>query len=152
MAGVTDAHPAGSLALDRLFCYGSLMTGFSRWPLLGPAVLEGTARVRGSLYDFGEYPGIVLDDGGWVVGELYRVPDLGVRLPRLDAAEGYDPANPARSLYLRGPVTTHVAPATTRDAWLYVYNPAVGGAPGRAARIDEGDWRAHVAARGAVPR
>src|SRR2546422_63493 len=80
-----------------------------------------------------------------------RTPDPGWRRA-LDAAEGYAPANPARRLYLRGPVTTHVAPATTRDAWLYIYNPAVGGAPGRAARIDEGDWRAHVAARGAVPR
>jgi gamma-glutamylcyclotransferase (GGCT)/AIG2-like uncharacterized protein YtfP len=160
MPAVTLIGDAGVLDRDHLFCYGTLMTGFSRRPLLGPATLEGEARIRGALYDFGEYPGIVLDeDGGdgahggegWVLGELYRVPDLAARLPTLDAEEWYDPADPARSLYVRREAVVQVAGAP-HDAWIYVYNPAVGGSPERGPRIESGDWRVHVTARHAVSR
>jgi gamma-glutamylcyclotransferase (GGCT)/AIG2-like uncharacterized protein YtfP len=133
--------------LDHLFAYGTLMTGFVRRPLLGPdAILVGPARVRGSLFDFGEYPGLVLDDSGWVVGELYRVPDLATRLPTLDRAEWYDSADEAGSLYVRRPAAVTLTDGSARDVWLYVYN----GPPGRGPRIPSGDWRARVQARGAV--
>jgi gamma-glutamylcyclotransferase (GGCT)/AIG2-like uncharacterized protein YtfP len=123
------------------------MTGFSRRPLLGPsAALEGRGCVRGSLYDFGEYPGVVLDDDGWVAGELYRVPDLTARLPALDRAEWYDPTDEAGSLYVRRQAPVRLDDGETREAWIYVYN----GPPGRGPRITSGDWRALVAARGAA--
>ena len=88
MTAVMAADPAPASGPDRLFAYGTLMTGFSRRPLLGAAVLEGGGRIRGSLYHFGDYPGVVLDDRGWVTGELYRVPDLAARLPELDEPSG----------------------------------------------------------------
>jgi gamma-glutamylcyclotransferase (GGCT)/AIG2-like uncharacterized protein YtfP len=129
-----------------LFVYGTLMTGFSRRPLLGPqAVLEAGGRVRGSLYDFGDYPGLVLDDAGWVAGALYRIGDLPDRLPRLDRVEGYDPADEPGSLYVRRRAPVHLADGATREAWLYVYN----GPAGRGPRIPSGDWRAHLRVRGA---
>lgn len=127
------------------------MTGFSRRPLLGPmAALEAQGRVRGSLYDFGEYPGLVLDDAGWVAGELYRIPDLAARLHALDRAEWYDPANGARSLYVRRRGPVRLDDGSSLDAWLYLYNDPWG-PPGRGPRIPCGDWRAHLAARGALP-
>jgi gamma-glutamylcyclotransferase (GGCT)/AIG2-like uncharacterized protein YtfP len=144
----TVPGPEGEGALARLFAYGTLMEGFSRRPLLGAAVLEGPARARGSLYDFGEYPGLVLDDGGWVAGELYRVPDLPARLPLLDHEEGYDPADEAASLYVRRCAAVEVPLGPAREAWLYVYN----GPPGRGPRIDSGDWRVHVLGRRAAAR
>jgi gamma-glutamylcyclotransferase (GGCT)/AIG2-like uncharacterized protein YtfP len=125
------------------------MTGFSRRALLGSsAALEGQGHVRGSVYDFGDYPGVVLDDGGWVTGELYRVPDLPARLPALDREEWYDPTDEGRSLYLRRRAAVRLDAGETREAWIYVYN----GPPGRGPRILSGDWRAHVAARGAARR
>ena len=142
MAGGRDG------ACDRLFAYGTLMDGFCRRGLLGPAVSEGAARVRGALHDFGEYPGLVLDDAGWVAGELYRLPDLPARLAAIDVAEGYDPANPGSSLYVRRRATVETGGAATPEAWLYVYN----GPPGRGPRIPSGDWRAHVLARDPVSR
>ncbi|MBI2468566.1 MAG: gamma-glutamylcyclotransferase [Candidatus Rokubacteria bacterium] len=119
------------------------MEGFVRRPLLGPAILEARGRVRGSLYDFEEYPGVVLDDGGWVDGELYRLPDVDARLPSLDREESCDPRDEARSLYVRRRVPVHLADGPPREAWLYAYN----GPPGRGPRIPSGDWRAHLAVR-----
>jgi gamma-glutamylcyclotransferase (GGCT)/AIG2-like uncharacterized protein YtfP len=127
------------------------MTGFSRRPLLGAAVLEGDGRIRGSLYHFGDYPGVVLDDRGWVTGELYRVPDLTARLPELDEAEWCDPSDEARSLYVRRTVPVHVVDAPARDAWVYAYNERFGPAAGRGSRVESGDWRAHLGARPGTP-
>ncbi len=145
-----DHESLTTATLEHLFVYGTLMTGFVWRPLLGTAaVLEGRARVRGSLYDFGDYPGLVLDGGGWVVGELYRLPDLAARLPALDRAEWYDPANEAGSLYVRRPAAVMLDDGSSRDVWLYALND-VGGPPGRGPRIPSGDWRVQVMARGAV--
>jgi gamma-glutamylcyclotransferase (GGCT)/AIG2-like uncharacterized protein YtfP len=145
MTAVTVAGPVLASGPDRLFAYGTLMTGFSRRPLLGAALLEGIARIRGSLYHFGEYPGVVLDDRGWVTGELYHVPDLSARLPTLDEAEWCDPADETRSLYVRRTVPVHTAGAPTREAWVYTYNERFGPAAARGPRVESGDWRAHLA-------
>jgi gamma-glutamylcyclotransferase (GGCT)/AIG2-like uncharacterized protein YtfP len=136
---------------DRLFAYGTLMAGFGRRPLLGPATLEGRARLRGTLYDLGEFPGLVLEGFGWVVGELYHVPDLAARLPRLDREEGYDPARPGRSLYVRRAVAVELA-GTTRAAWAYTFNREAGRAALSGPRVESGDWRAHRARRAPIPR
>src|SRR5262249_25635775 len=133
--------------LDHLFAYGTLMAGFVRRPLLGPAaVMVGPARIRGSLYDFGEYPGLVLDGGGWGVGELYRLARPGGPPPALGRAGGGHPAGEAGSLYVRRAASVALADGAARDVWVYVYN----GPPGRGPRIPSGDWRAQVLARSAV--
>jgi gamma-glutamylcyclotransferase (GGCT)/AIG2-like uncharacterized protein YtfP len=144
MAAVTDARAVPAPGPDRLFTYGTLMTGFSRRPLLGEARLEGPARIRGSLYHFGEYPGLVLDGRGWVAGELYQVPDLPARLPILDREEWCDPAAETRSLYLRRAVPVHADGGEVREAWVYAYNERFGAAAGRGPRVESGDWRAHL--------
>jgi gamma-glutamylcyclotransferase (GGCT)/AIG2-like uncharacterized protein YtfP len=145
MAAGADSVPGP----DRLFTYGTLMTGFSRRPLLGAALLEGLGQIRGSLYHFGEYPGVVLDGRGWVAGELYRVPDLPARLRVLDREEWCDPADETRSLYVRRTVPVHGVGGEVREAWMYAYNERFGAAVGRGPRIESGDWRAHLAgARG----
>ena len=145
MAPVTAASPVPAPGLDRLFAYGTLMTGFSRRPFLGEARLEGPGRIRGSLYHFGEYPGLVLDDGGWVRGELYHVPDLAARLPVLDREEWYDPADEQGSLYVRQAIDVHPEGGAVRPAWVYAYNEQFGAAARRGPRIESGDWRAHLA-------
>jgi gamma-glutamylcyclotransferase (GGCT)/AIG2-like uncharacterized protein YtfP len=130
--------------LRRLFAYGTLMTGFERRPLLGEAILEGLGRIRGSLFHFGEYPGVVLDGRGWVSGELYRVPDLPARLPVLDREEWFDPADETGSLYVRRAVPVHGLGGEVREAWVYAYNERFGAAASRGPRVESGDWRAHL--------
>jgi gamma-glutamylcyclotransferase (GGCT)/AIG2-like uncharacterized protein YtfP len=132
-------------SLDRLFAYGTMMAGFSRRPLLGTALFEGLGRIRGSLYHFGDYPGVVLDGRGWVTGELYRVPDLPARLADMDREEWYDPADEAGSLYVRRRVSVHPEGGEVRDAWVYAYNERFGPAAGRGPLVESGDWRAHLA-------
>jgi gamma-glutamylcyclotransferase (GGCT)/AIG2-like uncharacterized protein YtfP len=145
MTAVKAAGDDSVPSLSRLFAYGTLMTGFSRRSLLGAAVLEGPGRIRGSLYHFGEYPGVVLDGRGWVAGELYRVPDLPARLPVLDREEWCDPADEARSLYVRRAVPVHAVGGEVQEAWVYAYNERFGAAIGRGPRVESGDWRAHLA-------
>ena len=145
MTAVTAAGADPASGLRRLFTYGTLMAGFSRRPLLGAADLEGRGRIRGSLYHFGEYPGVILDGRGWVAGELYHVPDLPARLPRLDREEGCDPADETRSLYVRRTVPVHGVSGEVRDAWVYAYNERFGAAGSRGPRVESGDWRAHLA-------
>ncbi len=145
MTAVTAAGSDLASLPDRLFTYGTLMTGFSRRPLLGAAAhLEGMGRIRGSLYHFGDYPGLVLDDGGWVAGELYRVPDLPARLPALDREEWYDARDETGSLYLRRTVPVHGVGGEVREAWVYAYNERFGAAASRGPRVESGDWRAHL--------
>jgi gamma-glutamylcyclotransferase (GGCT)/AIG2-like uncharacterized protein YtfP len=137
--------------LNRLFAYGTLMTGLSRRPLLKGAVFEARGRTRGTLYDLGEYPAVVLDGTGWVHGELYRVPEMAKRLPVLDRAEDYHADDEAGSLFLRRRVAVLIGDGSTREAWIYVLNErGRGRLPARGPRITSGDWRAHVATRPAL--
>ena len=144
MAAVMAVGADSATDLRRLFAYGTLMTGFSRRPLLGEALLEGLGRIRGSLFHFGEYPGLVLDGHGWVAGELYRVPDLPARLPVLDREEWFDPADETGSLYVRRAVPVHGIGGEVREAWVYAYNERFGAAASRGPRVESGDWRAHL--------
>lgn len=103
---------------------------------LGPCVFAG------ELFDLGRYPGWRLGEAE-VVGELYVLLDSQV-LEVLDEFEGYDPAQPHESLYLRKRVRL-IQPSET-DAWIYLYNHA----PDPDARILGGDWRAHLNSRRAT--
>jgi gamma-glutamylcyclotransferase (GGCT)/AIG2-like uncharacterized protein YtfP len=148
MTAVMAPVPAPASGPDRLFAYGTMMTGFSRRPLLGAALLEGLGRIRGSLYHFGDYPGVVLDGRGWVTGEVYRVADLPARLADMDREEWFDPADEAGSLYVRRAVPVHLAGGDVRDAWVYAYTERFGPAAGRGPLVESGDWRAHLSGAG----
>src|SRR5919108_2776544 len=63
----------------------------------------GPAHVTGSLYDFGDYPGLVPARGleKQVFGFVYELPDDANVLRRIDSYEGFNPNRPERSLFLR---------------------------------------------------
>jgi len=72
------------------------------------------ATVRGSLYDFGPYPGLILNESNSkVIGEAYEVDDA--LLKALDDFE-------ASSNYHRQPVEISFA-AERRTGWTYEPNP-----------------------------
>ena len=120
-----------------LLLYGSLG---SREPMHAELGLDkalqllGRREIHGSLYDLGEFPGLVLGPGR-VVAELFQICDASVLL-RLDKYEGYDPAKPEQSLFrrtaLRLPryrywIANKLHGHPTIDAWVYVYNQPIGG-------------------------
>ena len=129
--------------------YGSLQQGLhlgGEPPFRSMVRLVGPCRLAGWLYEVGDgdYPGLVLDasgadggDGGRIVhGELHEVLDDAV-LALLDAWEGFDPAHPETSEYVRRAVRLVDPPI---DAWVYEGRHAQ-----RGPAVDGGDWRRHRA-------
>jgi gamma-glutamylcyclotransferase (GGCT)/AIG2-like uncharacterized protein YtfP len=99
-----------------IFVYGSLRRGSARaMSVKFPgAKFVGEARVQGSLYDLGAYPGLLLDNSNsLVIGEVYEVDD-----EMLDELDEYE----ASSDYWRQPVEISVG-AERRTGWTYAPNP-----------------------------
>jgi gamma-glutamylcyclotransferase (GGCT)/AIG2-like uncharacterized protein YtfP len=131
---------------DRVFFYGTLMTGFDRRrragidPLL---VWVGKGRIQAALFDLGIYPAAVPDPDGAVWGEVYRTDSLERVLAGLDEIEGYCPEQPEASLYLRVEVPVVYEDDSTDTVWVYFYNAPLG----RAERIRSGDYLEYLRVR-----
>lgn len=97
-----------------LFSYGTLMSGGAGSELLADCERVETAAVRGTLFDAGSYPALVLGGEDRVEGEIWRCPaDL---LPRLDRYEAV-----ADGLFRR--VGLRVGDTA---CWAYVAGPCLG--------------------------
>jgi gamma-glutamylcyclotransferase (GGCT)/AIG2-like uncharacterized protein YtfP len=113
-----------------VFVYGTLRQGGVRaMPELFPgAEFIGRANVRGWLYDFGAYPGLVMDEAGaLVVGEVYEIDDE--ILARLDEIE-------APVFYERKQIEVALDKQSRR---CWVYEPKLELYPQRSL-ISSGDW------------
>src|SRR5688572_25708291 len=94
--------------LYHLFVYGSLRSGFR-----SPAYeyisrffnLLGEAKVRGKLYDMGEYPAAVpCNEDAFIIGELYVIknePEFSWAIGQLDDYEGVNVEAGESRLYRR---------------------------------------------------
>ena len=128
---------------DRVFFYGTLMTGFDRRRRAGiDPMLErvGRGRITAVLFDLGIYPAAVPDPDGVVWGEVYRALDIDKVLAGLDEIEGHCPAMPESSLYNRVEVPVTYDDGTTDMVWVYFYNAPLG----RAEKIESGDYLEHL--------
>lgn len=107
-----------------LFVYGQLRRGeigHQRLGLEHRTAWLGEARIQGTLYDFGDYPGLIPGGDGIVHGELLAFADPALWGP-LDDYETCDPESPETSEYRR----IELALIDRRDrAWTYVYNRPV---------------------------
>jgi gamma-glutamylcyclotransferase (GGCT)/AIG2-like uncharacterized protein YtfP len=126
---------------EYLFVYGTLQAGLAPSAMASVVRrlrLVGQGSVRGVLYDFGHYPGALLDafSQSKVFGTVYELPEDGDVLHELDEYEEYDPASPAESQYLRVLQPVLLATGMSLDCWVYIYNRS----PGDAAIIPTGKW------------
>ena len=99
-------------------------------------ILIGTATVMGRLYDFGSYPGLVVDSKGMpVVGEVYAIEEALVSV--LDEIENVYPG--VDGLFGGRDVTVNVDGAAVPCRFYPVSKDAVTGLP----NIPSGDWVAY---------
>lgn len=128
---------------DLVFFYGTLMRGFERPGRTRiDLLLEPTGRgwIRAALFDLGIYPAAVPSDESRVWGEVYRMHDRAAVLGSLDEIEGYRPAQPDASLYMRTETEVTLADGRAVLAWAYFYNAPLG----QAERIASGDYLQHL--------
>lgn len=135
-----DNHgaPERADAWHTLFVYGTLRRGGCRAiPHLFPtARFLGLGMVKGWLYDFGEYPGLLLDANGLdVLGEVYEVDPQTLRA--IDEIEGCLPGDATVCYYFRR--THHVLMQDGRliTADLYECNPKLYDC---SRPLEVGDW------------
>ncbi len=131
---------------DRVFFYGTLMTGFDRRRRAGIdslLVRVGRGWIRAALFDLGIYPAAIPDPDGIVWGEVYRAVDIDRVLTGLDEIEGHSPELPESSLYIRLEVPVVYEDGSTDTVWVYLYNAPLG----RAERIASGDYLEYLRVR-----
>jgi gamma-glutamylcyclotransferase (GGCT)/AIG2-like uncharacterized protein YtfP len=131
-----------------VFFYGTLMTPFNRpgrQRVNSQIAFVGRGSIPASLYDLGIYPAAVPStDGSVVWGEVYALQDSAEVLSTLDEIEGYQSAEPDRSLYTRAQIDVTLQDGRVTPAWAYFYNAPLG----RAERISSGDYLEHLNVRG----
>lgn len=123
---------------DRVFFYGTLMTGFNRRLRIGvdsKLRYVGRGSMRAMLFDLGIYPAAVPGEGH-VWGELFETDEPELVLASLDSIEGYRPGDPEHSLYTRVQSPVTLEDGRTLQAWVYFYNAPLG----QAAQILSGDY------------
>lgn len=126
---------------EHLFLYGTLLP--SEAPKEIASIVKrfrrlGSAQVRGRLYDFGEFPGAVLDSSSRtkIHGELVVLPPDARMLDLLDRYEEFDPMDPKKSLFVRTKAKIRMANGSSCEGWIYVYNRH----PGKAKLVRGGDY------------
>jgi gamma-glutamylcyclotransferase (GGCT)/AIG2-like uncharacterized protein YtfP len=126
-----------------VFVYGTLRAGeandigiaAARHGIAAPTRI-GTASLRGRLFDFGDYPGMVVDPAaGPVVGDVYAIDDALVAV--LDEIEEVYPG--VEGLFLARETTVEVSGAQLQCLFYPVASNAVDGLP----EIHSGDWIAY---------
>ncbi|WP_290790573.1 gamma-glutamylcyclotransferase family protein [Flavihumibacter sp. UBA7668] len=119
-----------------LFVYGSLRKGFHH-----PAYAYvsqhfdflSDAKVRGELYDMGEYPAAVpSQEERFILGELYQLKpeaEWDWAIAQLDDYEGVAPEEGEPALYKREMTRVYCADGSGFEAWIYWYNGDITGKP-----------------------
>jgi gamma-glutamylcyclotransferase (GGCT)/AIG2-like uncharacterized protein YtfP len=128
---------------DRVFFYGTLMTGFDRRRRVDvddALAFVGRGSIAGALFDLGLFPAAVPSQDHRVWGEVFRMLDPEKVLVGLDDIEGYCADQPESSLYLRLIVPVTLADGATCQAWVYFYNAPLG----HAELIRSGDYLEHL--------
>ena len=115
-----------------LFTYGTLQPGRAPGEIaavIGKLQIAGKGYVHGTLYDFGHYPGAVLNSasadssrGQRIAGTIYRLPLDPELLRQLDEYEEYFPESPATSQFLREIHAVYREDGNTIPCWVYVLN------------------------------
>jgi gamma-glutamylcyclotransferase (GGCT)/AIG2-like uncharacterized protein YtfP len=118
-----------------LFVYGSLRSGFksTAYEYISRFFnLITDAKVKGKLYDLGEYPaGLPADENAFIIGELYVIKnehEFSWAIGQLDDYEGVT-TEPGEVQLYRRELTDVFYNDKIQKAWIYWYNGDVSGKP-----------------------
>lgn len=113
-----------------LFVYGTLLnSGNSCGAYLQQhCTLIQSGKLRGSLYDIGEYPGAIVnsDSDQHIHGSIYLMDEPEKILNFIDDYEGFGDDQEQPNLFVRQ-LTTIETDTETIECWVYVYNLPVDG-------------------------
>lgn len=121
---------------ERVFVYGTLMRGESRFGVIASAVPEAIllGDAQGRLVDHGAYPGMS-EGNGVVTGEIVRCSSIEALLPKLDRIEGFDGFGAHGNLFRRTLIDAGLD-GRPRLCWVY-FSCSEGEV------IVSGSWRQH---------
>ncbi len=123
--------------LDRLFVYGTLLSGQTARSIVANAISRSMPAVTGGfIYEFPMgYPGFTEGNGfGKVVGEVIWLDDLAATFALLDAYEGDDFARVLKQVTLTG------GPLEGTSLWTWIYTLADPSAIKHGTLIPDGNW------------
>lgn len=117
------------MATQLLFIYGTLLEQDNAFAiyLQQNSTVYAKAKIKGKLYDIGEYPGTVTDTNGegFVFGSIVLLNDASV-LKKIDIYEGYGVKQPKPNLFIRKKVQAETDTGIVK-CWIYLYNLPVDG-------------------------
>jgi gamma-glutamylcyclotransferase (GGCT)/AIG2-like uncharacterized protein YtfP len=113
-----------------LFVYGSLIDEGNEFAiyLKGNSTFYSPGKVKGKLYDIGEYPGAVLsaEDDAYIYGNILRIDTPEKVFKVIDDYEGYGGEQSWPNEFTR--VLTYIETEIgIINCWIYVYNLPVNG-------------------------
>ena len=112
-----------------LFIYGTLMDKHNEYGayLQQNCTFYADGKVKGRLYDLGEYPGAVLDNtiNTYIYGKVFLVNKIDEVLVRLDEYEGFGPDEEQPNLFVRALVPIQIT-SEVLYCWMYLYNLPTG--------------------------
>jgi gamma-glutamylcyclotransferase (GGCT)/AIG2-like uncharacterized protein YtfP len=126
-----------------LFVYGTLLqpgNDFADY-LKRNCTCLFTGKLKGLLYDIGEYPGAIISNNteGYIHGGIFKLHHPVENLRMIDDYEGYGPEQELPNLYIRS-ITSIETDKGFVNAWVYLYNLPVDGLP----QIKSGNYAEYV--------
>ncbi len=123
-------------AVHQIFVYGSLRSGFnsSAYEYISRYFqLVAPAKVRGLLFDMGEYPAALpTTEDHFIIGELYAIKEeeeFAWALEQLDEYEGINESAEESTVSYRRALVEVITEAGNTTAWIYWFNSPVQNKP-----------------------
>jgi gamma-glutamylcyclotransferase (GGCT)/AIG2-like uncharacterized protein YtfP len=128
-----------------LFVYGTLLQSSNPFAvyLQQQCIYVCIGKLKGLLYDIGEYPGAVININNfetYIYGSIYKLTNPEVNLSVIDDYEGYGPEQDQPNLYIRTVAAIETDNDCIREAWIYLYNLPVNDLP----QIASGNYTEYI--------
>jgi gamma-glutamylcyclotransferase (GGCT)/AIG2-like uncharacterized protein YtfP len=115
---------------DKLFVYGTLLDLDNKYGiyLRDNSRFYAAGKIKGKLYDIGEYPGAVLlrEGNEYICGTILQIDNSGDVLAVIDLYEGFGDDQPQPNEFIRI-LTEAETGVGTINCWIYLYNLPVDG-------------------------